>query len=335
MHNVLFLGLGSIGECHLRCFLETGRIESWVCETLDTRREEVVSRYKVSHVYPDFDAVFDKLPDIAVIAVPAHLHVSMATRLAEAGVHVFIEKPLSTSLEGVERLQRVIEDRQLRSAVLYTFRAGPALRAMRDAIRTGRFGRPIQLVCTSGQHFPHYRPAYRDIYYVDHETGGGAIQDAMTHMVNAAEWFLGPVQSLVTDAEHNVLEGVTVEDTVHMMTRHQIGMGSLSLNQFQVPNEMVFTVHCEKGSARCQPTLNRWYWMDQVGDTWTEEDLGTIKRDDLYVNQANLLLDYYEGLPDAPPCSIKEGIQTLRVNLASLQSAANAEKFVFLDENEK
>ena len=87
-----------------------------------------------------------------------------------------------------------------------------------------RFGRPVQLTVTAGQHFPTFRPAYKNIYYADRVQGGGAIQDAMTHYLNAGEWLLGPIDRIVADAAHQVLEGVAVEDTVHCLARHGAAM---------------------------------------------------------------------------------------------------------------
>ena len=58
--------------------------------------------------------------------------------------------------------------------VAYVMRSHPALAAMRNAIQNGRFGEPVHLYATGGQHFPTYRPAYRDIYYRDRATGGDA-----------------------------------------------------------------------------------------------------------------------------------------------------------------
>ena len=78
-----------------------------------------------------------------------------------------------------------------RSGVAYVYRAHPALMEMKQALDHGRFGRPLQVVAVSGQNFPFYRPAYRQTYYADRATGGGAIQDALTHVVNAAEWLVG------------------------------------------------------------------------------------------------------------------------------------------------
>src|SRR5690606_32808909 len=131
--------------------------------------------------------------------------------------------------------------RDVVAGVAYVYRAHPALEEMRQAIASGRFGRPVELVAVLGQHFPFYRPAYRTIYYRDRATGGGAIQDALTHVLNAGEWLVGPITRLACDAEHLVLDGVDVEDTVHLLARHGRVMASYSLNQHQAPNESTIT----------------------------------------------------------------------------------------------
>ena len=105
--------------------------------------------------YADLEAALAEHYDAAVIATPAHLHVPMAIRLAEAGVHLLLEKPLSTSMEGIDTLRQVVRDRRLVAAVAYVYRANPVLRAMREAIASGRFGRPVQVVAVSRAAFSH------------------------------------------------------------------------------------------------------------------------------------------------------------------------------------
>src|SRR4051794_20809432 len=136
----------------------------------------VAQRYGVTASHGDLDAALADPPDVAVVATPAPSHVPLATRLARAGVHVLIEKPLSTSTEGIEELREAVRDRKVVAGVAYVYRAHPLLGPMREAILGGRFGRPVEVVTVCGQHFPTYRPAYRTIYYNDHATGGGAIQ---------------------------------------------------------------------------------------------------------------------------------------------------------------
>src|SRR5205823_1887710 len=135
------------------------------------------------------------------------------------GLHVLIEKPLSTSLEGVDELRNLGTLRGVTVSVAYVYRAFRVLAALREAFTSRRFGTPRQIIAIGGQHFPTYRPAYREIYYADRKQGGGAVQDALTHVVNLGEWLVGPVNRVVADAAHLVLPGVEVEDTAHVLTR--------------------------------------------------------------------------------------------------------------------
>ena len=263
-HRVLVVGAGSIGERHIRCFLATGRCDVSFVEINEELRQTVAARYSACG-FASLEEGIATRPEIAVIATPAHLHIEMAIKLAEAGIHLLIEKPLATSEEGIERLMSLVNDKNLVAGVAYVYRSHPVLADMRKAIWSGKFGTPVQIVVVAGQHFPTYRPAYREIYYRDRATGGGAIQDALTHLINAGEWLVGPVTRLVADAAHQVLPGVEVEDTVHILTRHGNVLGNFSLNQHQAPNETSITVICERGTVRFEVHENRWRWMTPAG----------------------------------------------------------------------
>jgi predicted dehydrogenase len=317
---VLVVGVGSIGERHVRCFLATGRAEVALAEINPELRRAVSERYGVSASHEDLAEALADPPDAAVIATPAPAHVSLALRLVEAGSHVLIEKPLSTTFEGVSGLREAVRSRGVVAAVAYVYRCHPALRSMREAVLPGKFGRPVELVAVSGQHFPTYRPAYRSIYYNDRATGGGAIRDALTHLVNAAEWLVGSADRVTADAAHQVLDGVAVEDTVHLLARHGDVLASYSLNQYQAPDETSLTVVCERGTARFEPHAHRWRWMTAPGGEWNDEPVGPLERDTMFVEQAHRFLDAVEGGPP-PPCTLDEGAQTLRVNLAALASS--------------
>lgn len=319
-HRVLIIGVGSIGERHLRCFATTGRADVSLCEINPTLRQTVAERYSVKDAFDSVDAALATRPDIVLVATPAHLHIPIATAAARRGAHLLIEKPLSTTFDGIDELQRIVTERGVTASIAYVYRSHPVLTAMREALRSGRFGEPLQIVATTGQHFPFYRPAYRDTYYKDRRTGGGAVQDALTHLMNAAEWLVGPVNRVVADVDHKVLQGVDVEDTVHVLTRHGAIMGSYSLNQHQAPNELTLTVICTGGTVRFENHCNRWRWMLEPGTDWTDENFPPMERDTMFIRQANAFLDAVEQ-HGPPACDIAAARQTLKVNLAILSSA--------------
>lgn len=326
-HHVLIVGVGSIGERHLRCFQATGRATVSFVEINEAARKSIAEQYGVCG-YPTLALVAEAVKSAtppspkftaAVIATPANHHLAMATRIAEFGLHLLIEKPLGTSFVGLDRLMNEVREHKIVAGLAYVLRAIPTLAAMREAIVSGRFGKPVEIIAVSGQNFPTYRPAYRETYYVNRSTGGGAIQDALTHILNAGEWLVGPIDRLVADAAHCVLEGVEVEDTAHLLTRQGTVLGSYSLNQHQAPNEATITVVCERGTVRWESHLSRWRWMTVPDEPWHDEPQEPLTRDAPFILQANQFLDACEGTTK-PLCTLAEGAQALRVNLAALKS---------------
>ena len=317
-------GVGSIGERHVRCFQATGRTEVSVCDVDEALLRRIQSRYQVAHARTDLAAALDDALDAVVIATPAHLHVRMATEAVSRGFHALIEKPLSINLDGISQLEQLVADQQVTAMVAYVMRSHPALESMRAAITSERFGVPLHLYATGGQHFPTYRPAYQNIYYRSRETGGGAVQDALTHVLNAGQWLVGPVHDLAADATHMSLAGVEVEDTVNVIARHGSVLASYAYNQHQAPNELTITVCCERGTARFEYHKARWCWMTKPDDPWKEESVDDFQRDTIFVRQAHSFLDAIEGRR-LPVCSLDEGVETLKTNRAVLRAIESRE----------
>jgi predicted dehydrogenase len=319
LSRILIVGVGSIGERHVRCFLKTGRAEVSICETNRLLSRQVAARYEVERQFDDVNQALTEKFDAAVIAVPAHLHIDIAQQAFDAGLSLLIEKPLGVNLHNVSRLSASLSNTTRVVAIAYVLRCHPSLAEMRSAIQSGEYGNPIQIYVTAGQHFPTYRPDFSKTYYSNRATGGGAIQDAVTHLVNAAEWLVGPIDQVISDAAHAYLPEVEVEDVVHFLARHGSVLGSYSLNQFQAPNEITISVVCQRATLRYEGHEQRWRSMIEPGGKWQDRFADVLERDTLFVRQAQSFLDAIEGL--APPlCSFNDGLQSLRVNLALLSS---------------
>lgn len=317
--KVLVVGVGSIGERHLRCFQKTARARLSLCELNPELRRKISDQYGVEAAHDNLEDALADSPDAVVIATPAQLHIGMAIQAVEAGAHILIEKPLSTSTEGVQELIDKVAEKGLVAAVAYVLHCYPIIGQAREAIRSGRFGEPVEIVVECGQNFPTYRPAYREIYYNNRATGGGAVQDAMTHMLNTGEWLVGPVDRLVADFDHKVLEGVEVEDTVHLLTRQGNVMGSYTLNQHQAKSQTTMKVVCTDGVVVIDLVNNCWRWVKEIEEPWHVEKFEPAERDDHFMAQANTFLDMLEGkLSGWNP--IEDALQTLRCNLAILKS---------------
>lgn len=321
MHSILIIGCGSIGERHLRCFQKTARCEVSVCDANAKLLGEVAARYGV----PSFATLQSALEanrfDALIICTPAHTHLAIAREGAAHGAALLIEKPLSVTLDDIEETRAAITQSGRFAAVAYVYHCFPWVAAARDHLRGDTLGRPLHASVVAGQHFPTFRPAYREIYYTRHETGGGAIQDALTHLVNAMEWMIGPMTRVFCDAAHQQLEGVTVEDTVNVTARHGNLLASYAMTQFQAANEAVFEIHCERGSVRIESHAQRWGTLKLGDKDWTWQVTPPLERDDLFIAQASAFLDGMEGKA-CPLSTFDEAVQTLRFNIAALRSAA-------------
>ena len=320
--KILVVGTGMIGERHTRCFLATNRAEVSICETNDSLRKKIADNYKIKNCYADFTLALKAGHDAIVIATPAHLHIPMAQQAAESGHHLLIEKPLSISLDGIDHLDKTIGERKLIAGVAYVLRHVIELSEMKKALDSGRFGRPLHITVIRGQHFPTSRPNYREIYYASHAMGGGAVQDGLTHLINFVCWLAGPVERLVADCAHQVLEGVEVEDTVNVLTRHGDILASISMNQYQAPDEGVITVVCERGTLRSEIHSNRMRWMMEPETEWQEKSWPDYERELAFISQANIFFDAIDGKSEMP-CNLSEARHTLECNLAILEAANN------------
>ena len=95
------LGCGSIGQRHLRNLLAIGQSDIVAFDPTEEKRDEVKRLHDVS-VVGTLEEVWELKPDVAFITSPSHLHLELSCEAAKLGCHLFIEKPLSDRIDGVD-----------------------------------------------------------------------------------------------------------------------------------------------------------------------------------------------------------------------------------------
>jgi predicted dehydrogenase len=316
--DILVVGGGSIGERHLRCFQDIGCAVA-LCDSNAARLADVATRYSVSRRFSSVEQAARKNWYGVVIATPANLHAAHAAALVKSTEAILIEKPLCLSVEDAERLRSLTAGKSIQ--VGYVLRHHPATQHVRLLLAEGVIGNLHQITITAGQNFPSLRPAYRDIYYNRHETGGGAVQDAATHLFDLVDYLAGSLDWVFADYAHQELDGVDVEDTVHVVGRCCNGrvLASLSLNQFMPPNETHVQLNGARGSLAIRFHEHR-AGIFMLGDsdwTWTEPLIA--ERDDLFRAQAQNFISSIVR-QELPNCMFDDGLRALIVNLAVLRS---------------
>lgn len=328
--RVLVIGGGWIGRRHLDAFRRLGGIDAAVCETDADRRAALTREGLVDRAYAHLDEALQHAWDAAVIATPAHTHVAIGTRLAGQAIPMLVEKPVAVGLEGIDAWQEQADARGVPVMVGYVFRSHPLLIAARDAILSDAIGRPVQVVAVRGGHLPARRPDYAATYYARRAEGGGVIHDILSHVFNAAEWIVGPIDRLAVDATHACLPGVEVEDTVHAIARHGPILASYAVNQHQPAAEFSFTVNGTAGSVRVRFHQHCWQVASRPDGGWTTHEIPPLDAAEWFARQARAFFDVLDRGAE-PPCSLAAGITTLHAILAATRAAAPGNQWVEVD----
>ena len=212
---MLIVGLGSIGKRHLR-----------LARKFLPQAEIGVLRHKVNLTIPEgADYVFSTMvaalafaPTLAIVANPATIHLSTAMRLAEAGVHLLIEKPLSVTSEGVKDLIEACKKTNAVLAIGYNLRFSQSLQKFKAMLDNQVIGSVWSVRSETGQDLPSWRPDsdYRQGVSAQYALGGGVFLE-LSHEIDYLCWIFGKVdwvQAVLT--QQSDLE-IDVEDTAHLV----------------------------------------------------------------------------------------------------------------------
>jgi len=194
INRILIVGLGSIGLRHLqlaRQFFPEAEIK-----VLRHQQTDSVPEFADGYVSTISEAL-KFLPQVAVIANPATFHLQTAQALAETGVHLLIEKPLSHSIDKVEDLIKVSTTKKIVIQVGYNLRFYQSLKVFRKFILDGIVGEILFVNCEVGQYLPSWRPNsdYRIGVSAQEKLGGGVLLE-LSHEIDYINWIFGNVETV-------------------------------------------------------------------------------------------------------------------------------------------
>ena len=132
------LGAGHLGKIHLRLL---GQSEHYsLVGFYDPCAENAakVSEELGVKAYPDMDSLIDDV-DVVDIVTPTIYHFECAKRAIEKGRHVFIEKPVTTTVQQAEELMLMLAKKGLKAQVGHVERFNPAFTAVRPHIKNPAF----------------------------------------------------------------------------------------------------------------------------------------------------------------------------------------------------
>ena len=234
-YSILVAGSGSIGRRHMRNLHTLGFRRIGAADPEASRLEPMVAELGVQP-FLDYDEALEAVrPDIAVVCTPPVHHVPQVLAALRNGAHVFVEKPLSHSLEGIDDLIREAAERDRTVQVGYNWRFHPGVQRVKALVEQGAIGRVLWARAECGQYLPDWRPwqDYRRSYTASSSLGGGIILDG-SHEIDYMRWLFGEVVQIYCVADILSDLQVDAEDTASMILRFASGcVGEIHLDFVQ------------------------------------------------------------------------------------------------------
>jgi len=227
------LGVGMMGRHHARVLRDIDGVELVAIADPGGDPHGVAGGLPI---LPDIDALIDAGVDIAVVAVPTRFHEEAALKLAAAGVHTLVEKPIADSIEAGQRMVDAFRDAGLVGAVGHIERFNPALQELRRRLEAGELGAVYQIQTRRQGPFPS---RIADV---------GVAKDLASHDVDLTAWVAQSEYTTVF-AQTTFKSGREHEDMIAITGRLASGVIVNHLVNWLSPmKERVTVVTGEKGA---------------------------------------------------------------------------------------
>ena len=219
----LIVSLGSIGRRHLRNLRQLkpdAEIGIW-------RQHHAVAADELpegaDHLFGSLDEVLRFAPDAAIVAGPASRHLEAAQLLADAGIHLLIEKPFADQLEGLEHLLATCRKQKLTLMIGYNLRFFPSLVQIKRMLDEDVIGRVISVRAEVGQYLPDWRPTvdYRLGVTAQRSLGGGVLLE-LSHEIDYIYWMFGMPNKVTARGGQLGDLDIDVEDTVELILEYTV-----------------------------------------------------------------------------------------------------------------
>lgn len=335
--KVLFIGLGSAGQRHMR---NLRRIAGDNVELMAYRIRRlsrvfdddlnVIEGKSLTDVYPirefyDLQQALNEKPDIVIISNPNSMHIECAITAARSGADLFIEKPLSDTLEGIETLAQIAKEKHLKVYIGFQNRLHPCVSKLKEIYDSGRLGQIVAVHCEIGELLTrmHRYEDYRGMNESQRVIGGGVVL-CQIHELDYLYWIFGlPTEIYAVGGKNSHLE-IDVEDHATTLCRfqkdgysfpaviHQDFLQSPPSRRCKIIGEYGF-VEIDLLKNTCMSALH-----DQSPILYHYD---TFKRNDMFSKEMVLFLDcvYTRGEEFV---SLEDGLGSLKLALAIKESMA-------------
>lgn len=335
--KALFVGLGSIGQRHLRNLVTlVPNIEISAVRSIHSKNfvfsknnkilknSNLVKKYNINQFF-NLDQALKVNFDLVFITNPSSLHFEVAKQAVASGANVFIEKPAVDNLRDLLKLVALEKEFKGKIFIGYQYRFHPVIKKSLEIIESKMLGNIVSARFKNGEYLPDWHPYedYRDSYASIKKLGGGSLLTQI-HDIDYATILLGkPYELYAVGGKNSSLE-VNVEDSVQILMkvkqRNKNIPVSISLNYLEKPAERIFEIIGDKGKIFCDLNLNVIeYYLHIKKNKKSIFSFSNFQRNDMFLDEMKAFLDFVSGNKKAG-ISLRDSAMSLKIVFLSKKS---------------
>ena len=321
--KVIVVGTGSIGTRHIKNLLA---LETSVSAySYRAERAETLSKKYGIRVFPSIESAFDSKPDAVIISNRPDQHMETAVAAAERGIHVYIEKPLSNSMKGIDELRRLTESKSLVIEVGCMMRFHPGLRAIKKLLERNAIGNPYFARVSVGQYLPDWRPEqdYHQSYSAKSDYGGGVLFD-LIHELDYLYWWFGPFSDVSAFLDHVSDLEIETEDVAQILLRFGNGLvAQVEMDYFSPFYRRDCEVVGSKGIISWDYNSGKvTLKIKGASEARVFDQPASFERNTMFVDHMKHFLNRIKNGGN-PAVDLEDGINVLKVALAARKASEN------------
>jgi len=132
------IGVGHLGFQHARIFYQIEEAELVGVFDINRERSEFVAKRWNTRAYPDMESLFKDVDAISCV-VPTSAHFEVGKKVIEHGLHLFLEKPMTETVEQAESLVNLAKEKGVKLQIGHIERFNPAVLAVHELIKSPKF----------------------------------------------------------------------------------------------------------------------------------------------------------------------------------------------------
>lgn len=328
--KALIFGLGSIGERHLYNLKKLNFNDIGIYDVDHKKALQISKKYKTKYFLNIDDALsFD--PTFSLVCTPSNSHLEIMKKCLKADSHVFVEKPISHSLEGVKQILSYAQKNNLKISVGHNLRFEKGLSFMKKKLNNLEIGRPLSIFAQWGNNIKNWNhPNFLNHYIL--KKGGGIILDD-SHEYDYLRWILNDeVSSVYCQTQKLTSIKTQTESLASIILKFKKGtIATLILDYVRPKYERNCHIIGEKGDLRWEFSRESSKKPYQVKSSSkvSKTNLGKLKKqtqsfhqnlNSTYIAEIQNLIDCIKF--DKEPLSNGfDGYRTLQIGAAALKSA--------------